>query len=134
MVPVSAAGAAVEQANARFYAAFEQADLAAMSEVWERSPRAVCTHPGWPMLRGWPAIEASWAGIFENPHRLQFILTDLRVDTVGDVGWVTVEENLLGQPGGTGTVAAVNWFARDDAGRWLLVGHHGSSVVAPLRR
>ena len=43
--------AEVELANATFYAAHEARDLDAMSAVWEHSPRAVCIHPGWPILR-----------------------------------------------------------------------------------
>ena len=44
------------------------------------------------------------------------------------VAWVTVDENLLGDQGGS-TVAAVNVFVRDAAGGgWRLVCHHGSLV------
>jgi ketosteroid isomerase-like protein len=47
----------------------------------------------------------------------------------GDLAWVTVEENLLGDGGGS-TVAALNLFRRSDDGRWLLVAHHGSPVAS----
>lgn len=118
---------AVVAANRAFYAAHEARDLAAMRAVWEHSDRAVCTHPGWPILRGWPAIEDSWRRILEGPGRNQFIITNEVVDTVGEVAWVTCDENLVA-PGGTGTVAATNVFVRADDGRWLLVNHHGSPV------
>ena len=119
---------AVTAANRAFYAAHEERDLAAMQAVWEHSDRAVCTHPGWPMLRGWAAVEDSWRRILGGPGRNQFIITNEVVDIVGAAAWVTCDENLVA-PGGTGTVAATNVFVRDDAGRWLLVNHHGSPVA-----
>jgi ketosteroid isomerase-like protein len=120
----------VVAANQTFYDAFERRDLAAMDAVWENSERVVCTHPGWPILRGWTQVRASWAALMNGPQRLQFILTNLEVEVAGDTAWVTLEENLL-EGGSGGTVAAVNWFARHDDG-WLLIGHHGSSVVARI--
>jgi hypothetical protein len=57
---------------------------------------------------------------------LQFILTDAHAEVVGDLAWVSVDENLLGDQGGA-TVAALNLFVRA-GGRWRMVGHHGSPV------
>lgn len=99
-----------------------------MEAVWEASDRVVCTHPGWPTLRGWDEVRSSWAALMSGPQRLQFILTDTSVQVLGDTAWVTLEENLL-QGGSGGTVAAVNWFVRHGE-RWRMVGHHGSVVVA----
>jgi ketosteroid isomerase-like protein len=127
-VVAGGAEAEVLAANQAFYDAFESRDLEAMAAVWERSHRAVCTHPGWPTLRGWDQVQASWAALFQGPQRLQFILTGTTVDVVGDAAWVTVEENLLEGSSGA-TVAAVNWFVRHPDG-WRLVGHHGSSIIA----
>ncbi len=117
----------VRAANAAFYAAFEQRDLDAMSEVWEHADRVSCVHPGWPVLTGWAKVAASWYALFDGPQRLQFIVTDERVDVVGDLAWVTCNENLL-EGAETQAVAATNVFARLD-GRWRLVHHHGSAVV-----
>lgn len=118
---------AVLAANQAYYDAFEAADIDRMSEAWEHSDRVACTHPGWATLRGWSKVAASWFAIFRNPMRLQFILTDAVATVAGDVAWVTVTENLLG--GGLGgTVAALNLYVRTEGG-WLMVAHHGSSVV-----
>jgi len=103
-----------------------------MSGVWEHSPRAACTHPGWSTLRGWGPIVSSFAALFRAGHTPQFLLTEANASVHGDTAWVTVDENLLGDQGGT-TVAALNLFTRDDAGRWRLVVHHGSAVHAPRR-
>jgi len=118
--------AAVATANAAFYEAHEARDLAAMQAVWEHTGRVACTHPGWPILRGWADVEESWRRILSGPGRNQFIVTNDAVEVVGDVAWVTCDENLVA-PGVTGTVAATNVFVRSDA-RWLLVNHHGSPV------
>ncbi len=99
-----------------------------MSDLWERSERAACTHPGWSTLRGWGPISASFFALFQGPQQLQFVLTQERVEVLGDLGWVTLDENLLGTEGGT-TVAALNLFVRNPGdGQWRIVCHHGSVV------
>ena len=119
--------AAVVAANQAFYAAHEGRDLVAMQAVWEHSDRAVCIHPGWPVLRTWPLIERSWASIFGGSGRNQFILTNQVIGIEGDLAWVTLEENLV-DTGATGTVAATNMFART-GGEWRMIIHHGSPIV-----
>jgi ketosteroid isomerase-like protein len=117
----------VMAANQAFYDAHEQRDLAAMAAVWDNSDRAVCVHPGWPILRGWLAVEESWRGIFGGPGRNQFIVTNDAVAVEGDLAWVTLDENLV-DVAATGTIAATNLFARTVSG-WKLVLHHGSPVM-----
>ena len=119
----------VSEANGRFYKAFEDRDMAAMEQLWDHGERVVCTHPGWPSLRGWTAVAESWRALLSGPQVLQFILTDEHVDVIGDAAWVSVDENLI-DSGASGTVAAINVFARDADGDWRMVAHHGSSVVA----
>lgn len=114
--------------NQAFYDAHEARDLTAMAAVWEQTDRAVCIHPGWPILRGWAAVGDSWRRIFEGPGRNQFIVTNEAVAIDGDVAWVTCDENLV-TSGGTGTVAATNVFSRTPQG-WRLVVHHGSPVMS----
>ena len=70
--------AAVEQANARFYLAFETLDLARMDEVWAHGEHVKCVHPGWPILIGWEAVRSSWATIFANTAEMRFTLSDVR--------------------------------------------------------
>ena len=117
----------VRAANLAFYAAHEARDLDAMAAVWDHGDRSICVHPGWPILRGWPAIEDSWRRIFGGPGRNQFILTNDSIVIADSVAWVTLDENLV-DAGSTGTIAATNVFVRaDDA--WRLVVHHGSPVM-----
>jgi len=121
---------AVLAVNRAFYDAFEGRDLDAMSEIWEHSERVICTHPGWATLRGWAAVAGSWYALFTESEQLQFILTEAHAEVAGDVAWVNVDENILGQRIG-GTVAALNLFVRSDEGNWVVVGHHASPVAGP---
>jgi ketosteroid isomerase-like protein len=113
-------------ANASFYDAFERRSLESMGQVWEHSQRVVCTHPGWPILRGWQMVMDSWRRIFDGPGRSQFIVTNDVAVAVGDVAWVTLDENLVDRAA-TGTIAATNVFVRT-SDSWKLVLHHGSPV------
>lgn len=117
---------AVMAVNRRYYEAFEGRDLDAMSDLWERSERALCTHPGWATLEGWGAVAASFFALFQNGAQLQFVLTRERATVEGDTAWVSVDENLLGDQGGV-TVSALNLFVRSE-GRWRMICHHGSVV------
>lgn len=121
---------AVRAANQRYYDAFEAADLDAMSAAWEHGDRVVCTHPGWPALRGWAKVAASYMALFQRPPSLQFVLTEARPVVIGEAAWVSLDENLLGDQGGV-TVSVLNLFALD-GGRWSMVAHHGSVVQAAL--
>lgn len=140
MTPDQSEREAVSAANAAFYQAFEARDLDAMAEVWERSDRAAVTHPGWPALRGWAQVAASFGAIFEKTPFIQFFLTDERVEVEGDTAWVVVEENVLqahdthgGRVAesllGDATASAVNVFVRTPQG-WRMVVHHASPVSA----
>src|SRR3954464_1324328 len=112
------AAAEVLAASQAFYDAFEARDLDAMSDAWERSERATCTHPGWATLRGWGKVASSFFALFSGPQHLQFVLTNVQVEVAGDLAWVSVDENLLGDQGGA-TVAALNLFSRQPGGdRW----------------
>lgn len=132
MARPSAAEQAVTEANAAFYAAFEAGDHAGIEAVWDRTERAVCTHPGWGTIRGWDAIRTSFQAILRSGTPGQFIVTSTEVDVVGDVAWVTCDENLWA-PDAVGTVAALNVLVRDPVdGAWRIVAHHGSPVHAQV--
>ena len=118
--------------NRRYYDAFEAKDLDAMSDLWEHSPRATCTHPGWATLEGWGAVAASFFTLFQGGQQVQFVLTRERAHRAGDTAWVSVDENLLGDQGGV-TVATVNLFVREPGSPWRMVCHHGSVVASRSR-
>lgn len=116
-------------ANHAYYDAFEASDFDAMSDVWEHSDNVVCTHPGWVTLRGWSEVAGSFYALFNNSQRVQFVLTEEHVAIRGDVAWVVVDENILGEQAGA-TVSALNVFVRTGE-RWQLVAHQASLVSPP---
>ncbi|CAN5144373.1 nuclear transport factor 2 family protein [soil metagenome] len=135
--------AAVEQANAAFYSAFEEADLDAMRDLWLEHPETLCVHPGAMPVRGTPAISRSWALIMANTPYIQFFLTDVEVSVLEaassgsrDVASVTCTENVLTGDDRTGPDAfggakavATNVFVRTEDG-WQLWIHHASPVMS----
>jgi ketosteroid isomerase-like protein len=122
---------AVLRANERFYEAFEELDIEAMSAVWLHSNRARCVHPGWRTLRGWPAIRESWVAIFSNTEEIKFTLTAVSVNLSGQMAWVSCVENII-DSGSTipvvSTVEATNIFEWVDS-EWRLAQHHASLAV-----
>ena len=128
--------AAVEAANAEFYAAFESVDIDRMHAVWDDEEDVTCVHPGWPMLRGRGRVMRSWALIFANTPYIQFFLTDVQVRVDEDVAYVTCTENVLSSGDGApeegfagGKALATNVFRATPTG-WRLWIHHASPVLS----
>ncbi|HEX2438221.1 MAG TPA: nuclear transport factor 2 family protein [Methylomirabilota bacterium] len=121
----------VEEANARFYRAFETLDIAEMDQVWIHGEHVRCVHPGWALLCGWEAIRTSWQTIFTNTQEMRFTLSDVSVSVGEELAWVTCTENILSEVGSRVSVTAIlatNVFERTLEG-WRLVHHHGSHVL-----
>jgi ketosteroid isomerase-like protein len=128
--------AEVEEANLRFYRAFETLDLARMDAVWLHTERAQCVHPGWPLIVGWAAIRDSWETIFANTTEMRFTIGDARVVGGPEVAWVTCTENILADVQGRVAVTsllATNVFERAPEG-WRMVHHHASHVLGSTDR
>ena len=118
----------VKAVNLRFYQAFGSLDIVEMGQVWERSDRAMCIHPGWRLLTGWEEIRESWEGIFSNTTLMHFNITETQVVVQGDCAWVSCVENIGSIMDGRATnfgVQATNVFVRSEGG-WRMVHHHAS--------
>lgn len=125
--------AEVEEANARFYRAFETLEPAQMDAVWVHSERAQCVHPGWPLIVGWAAIRSSWETIFANTTEMRFTISDPRVGGTAELAWVTCTENILSDVQGrvsATSLLATNIFERTLDG-WRMIHHHASHILAP---
>lgn len=122
----------VEEANARFYRAFEALDVAAMDDVWAHTEDVKCVHPGWPLLTGWDAVRESWRVIFENTAEVRFTIGDVAVVVGGGIAWVTCTENILQSVRdrlSVTSVLATNLFTRTPDG-WRMTHHHASHVLS----
>jgi ketosteroid isomerase-like protein len=123
----------VRRANLAFYRAFESLQLIQMEEVWLHSARVQCIHPGWRRLVGYAAVMSSWQRIFENTFEMSFDLTGVEISLIGDLAWVVCTENITSRTYdgvARSQVEATNVFERHE-GRWRMVHHHGSPVIAP---
>jgi ketosteroid isomerase-like protein len=121
----------IEEANARFYRAFEAQDLAEMDRVWAHGEHVRCVHPGWALLEGWDAVRQSWEAIFMGSGEMRFSLGDVQARVSGDLGWVTCAENILSQARGNiavTTLITTNVFERH-GGDWRMVLHHASHIL-----
>ena len=128
--------AAVIDANAELYAAFEEGDVDRMEAIWDDGDDVRCVHPGWPLLRGRSRVLRSWSVIMANTTYIQFFLTGVEAIVEGDIAVVTCEENILtevadadGTLSDGAKVIATNVFRRRPSG-WRVVVHHGSPVLA----
>ena len=128
--PPSAPGSP-EEAEARFYEALQQGDIARLMSAWAEDEEVVCVHPGWPRLIGTAAIRASYERMFahgpvdvwpENTRRLQTGSTAVHsvVERVG----VLAAQGLRSVH-----VDATNVYAMTALG-WRLVAHHASPSMA----
>ena len=118
----------LKAANQRFYDAFNELSIERMDEVWEDSERALCVHPGWTPLVGWPPIRESWQRIFDNANLMQFNIRYLNVVVQGDFGYVTCVEGITSVVQGRATnfsTFATNIFTNGATG-WRMVAHHAS--------
>jgi ketosteroid isomerase-like protein len=123
--------AEVEEANARFYRAFESMDLAEMEQVWSHGDYVRCIHPGWSMLSGWDVVRQSWEALFKDSREMRFSLSDVTARVEGNLAWVTCTENILSEARGNISVTSVlatNVFERQ-GGDWRLVLHHASHIL-----
>jgi ketosteroid isomerase-like protein len=117
---------AILAANAAYYAAFAEADFAAMSGLWAEDDVS-CIHPGWPVLVGRNAILDSYKNILRNPNRERLEHrnhTVIMSETEGRVFCVELVE------GAGFALAATNWFRHVD-GAWRMV-HHQASPIASM--
>jgi uncharacterized protein (TIGR02246 family) len=114
----------IEQA---FYAAFARRDAEAMRRVWADDARAVCVHPGGPLLRGTEAILESWQDILSGVAPPEIQHRQIQQVRSGELAVHTVEE--LIRPADSDQtptkVIATNIYARTASG-WRMLAHHAS--------
>lgn len=118
----------VAEANAAFYEALTNRDLAAMERLWFPADWVECVHPGMGPLRGWEAVHESWAMLFASTGSLMVAATNVQVRLVGDVAWVGCEERIANWSEGkmaSSAAHATNVFVRHDD-EWRMVVHHAS--------
>lgn len=116
-----------EQAEAVFYAAFENGDLEAMAGIWAHSDDVVCIHPHGPQLVGYGPVIQSWQTILDNAAGFRITVQLVNDYSDGDITVRFVNEILSNEnsDGSPITVLATNAYRRTESG-WRIVLHHAS--------
>ncbi|KAI3433936.1 hypothetical protein D9Q98_003738 [Chlorella vulgaris] len=116
---------AVEEANQRFYTAFQSGSLAKMSEVWGKGEHVQCIHPLCACIAGRTAVMEGWKAILGS-SRMKIEIEDVRIFASDTQAFVTCLE-ITESGESRGRIAATNVFEKQ-GGAWKLVHHHGSPV------
>jgi ketosteroid isomerase-like protein len=118
---------AVLAANARFYRAFSEGDLASMNALWAEHAPVACLHPGQPLLLGRDAVLRAWRDILEHQPGIELSGQEPSVQLFGDTAIVYCYEAASDQPA---HLAATNVFVLE--GRtWRMVHHHAGPLAEP---
>lgn len=121
--------------NRSFYEALATRDLKAMEEVWPEDEKAGCVHPGWAIMRKSENIMRSWKDIFDPEDQVDIKLSDLSLEISGDIAWVTCIQEMTyikRDPVAFNVSQSTNVFKKE-SGRWVMIIHHASPIVASGR-
>lgn len=120
---------AVKQANETFLKTAGAHDLAGMEALWRHEDYVRAIHPFRPIDEGWDAVRNSWVELFGMFPEMSASMPSPQIRVVGDVAWVTGQEDFQGvTPSGDKVAAPLRTtriFERTDGG-WLLVLHQVS--------
>ncbi|WOL13866.1 hypothetical protein Cni_G22646 [Canna indica] len=121
--------AAVVSANARFYHAFKNGDLAAMHSIWAKGEHVYVVHPGAGRISGYDMVMGSWEIVCNADYEfpLQIDLKNVEVHVRGDVGYITCMEVVKTKGSSWGKQVATNVFERIN-GQWFICIHHASHI------
>jgi len=116
----------VAAANAAFYRAFRDRNLAAMAALWSQRAKIACVHPGMGVVIGRDEVMATWRGILAHPESPRLDCSQVEVHLLGTSAFVTCME---GPHGEVARLVATNVFVLED-GRWRMV-HHQAGPLSP---
>ncbi|XP_074585483.1 F-box protein SKIP8 isoform X2 [Curcuma longa] len=121
--------AAVFAANARFYRAFRNGDLASMRLIWSKGDHVYVIHPGAGRISGHDMVMGSWEIVCNADYDfpLQIDLKNVEVHVHGDVRYITCMEVVKTKGSSWGKQVATNVFERID-GQWFICIHHASHI------
>lgn len=115
-------------ANARFYNAFRNGNLAAMQALWSKSENVCVVHPGVSGISGYDLVMGSWEFVWADyEFPLEIEIKDVQVHVRGDIGYVTCIEMVKTKGSSWGRQFATNVFEKID-GQWHICIHHASYV------
>jgi ketosteroid isomerase-like protein len=123
--------AQVEDANRRFYDAFEAKDTDALAACWADRNDISCVHPGGPWVSGAEDVLEAWEFILANTGYIEVGIEIVAIVVNDPVAVVSCIEHVTTARDGErveASVAATNVFELGSDG-WRLVVHHASPIV-----
>ena len=111
-----------------FYRAFNDRDLALMSNNWERSDEASMSNPLGGVKRGWESIEEVYSNIFNGNAKVYVEYYDYSLHHSGEMFCTVGRERGFFQLGKNKIDLAIRTsrIYRMNCGRWHQIHHHGS--------
>lgn len=119
--------ASVDDVEAAFYEALQQANIDKMMSLWGDDDEVACVHPGGPRLIGHVAIRAAFEAVFANGGVQVAPIQVRRVEGPGCAVHHVLEKVQAVTEDGlqTAYVLASNVYQRTSQG-WRMVLHHAS--------
>ncbi|RLN22504.1 uncharacterized protein C2845_PM07G23330 [Panicum miliaceum] len=123
------AEASLLAANARFYNAFKNGDIAAMHSIWAKGDHVYVIHPAAGRISGYDVVMQSWEMVCNADYEfpLSIDLRNVEVHIRGNLGYVTCLEVVKNKGRTWGKQVATNIFEKVD-GTWLISVHHASHI------
>jgi ketosteroid isomerase-like protein len=125
--------ASVDEAEAAFYSAFENADFKAMMQVWSQDEDIECIHPLGDRLVGVAAISESWRQLLSRGKRMQFQLRQSNHFQNGHLAIHSLYEDISIDGKSQPPVVAVNIY-RFNGNGWHMILHHASPATRIERK
>ena len=120
----------VRLANERFYEAWTNRDLWAMSRVWVKEDYVSAIHPAhFTLFQNWDNVRKSWKQTFDHNRDIKIRMLAGALHVAGDVAWVIDStrfeafQTQTGQPILMNNILTTKIF-ENHGDKWLLVHYH----------
>jgi ketosteroid isomerase-like protein len=123
------AKASLLAANARFYNAFKNGDIATMYSIWAKGDHVYVVHPSAARISGYDVVMQSWEMVCNADYEfpLSIDLKNIEAHFRGGLGYVTCLEVVKTKGKSWGKQIATNVFDMVN-GTWLMCVHHASHI------
>jgi ketosteroid isomerase-like protein len=117
-----------ELAIYRFYKAFNNKDITAMTKIWANTEDITAENPAGGIRRGWNELKWVYERVLETPAKVLAEFYDYTIHVAGEVFWSVGRERIFMNTGSADIILNVRItriFMRME-GLWRLVHLHGS--------
>jgi ketosteroid isomerase-like protein len=123
------AKASLLAANARFYNAFKNGDIAAMYSIWAKGDHVYVVHPSAARISGYDVVMQSWEMVCNADYEFPLSIDPKNIEAHvrGGLGYVTCLEVVKTKGKSWGKQIATNVFEKVN-GTWLMCVHHASHI------